>query len=132
MKNSIIIGIIVIVAAGIAALYIRRRNMTFEGIVTDKDIKEIVNENTNLAQRSTISFGNTGNSVTHQYNIKVQTTSGKIINWQISEGKYQILNIGDHVSKRSGTTDIDITPRTQVPPPPQSTINQPPTSTISN
>ncbi len=134
MKSALIIGLFAAIAAAVVTLYVRRRNITFEGVVTDKDVQEIANDNLSLKKPATIRFGKRINHVSHQYNIKVQTDLGKMINWQISEGKYQILNIGDHVSKPSGSTDINITPRAQLASLSPPSANQPPQSpnSISN
>ncbi len=104
-----IIGFIVIFAI-IGGLYLKKKNMSFDGEVIDKDIKETDNINNtvnNMDRPGTISFGNK-NNVSHFYSIKVRTTAGKDIHWNISEGKYEIIKIGDFVTKRSGTTDIEI------------------------
>ncbi|MDB5164034.1 MAG: hypothetical protein JWS12_652 [Candidatus Saccharibacteria bacterium] len=112
MKPALLVGVVVAILAFVIGLYLRRRSMAFEGEVIDKDVREMVN-NTNQGQGGlTINMGgNTGN-VTHSYMIKVQTSTGKTINWQVSEGKYQQVNIGDHVTKQADTTDIAITPKT--------------------
>lgn len=135
MKAGLIIALFVGIVALVVGLYLRRRNMTFEGTVTDKDVREEMVSNPNQSQVSGISISTNNGGMRHVYTIKVQTTSGKNLSWQVSEGKYQIINIGDTVNKRSGTTDIDITAKTQpttqatpIPPTPPS----PPTNTIVN
>jgi hypothetical protein len=96
----------VIVFAIIGGLYIRRREIVFEGEVVDKDIHESTVQNNSMGSGG-ITFGNSG-GVTHSYMIKVKTDAGKEVNYQISEGKYEIIKIGDRVSKPKGTTDITI------------------------
>jgi len=93
--------ILVIVSA------IRRREESFEGKVIDKDIQENVVQNQPINQQPGITFGNTG-AVTHAYRVKVQTDTGKVINYQISEGLYETIKIGDRVSKPKGTTTLSI------------------------
>jgi hypothetical protein len=55
-----------------------------------------------------IMIGNMNGGVTHEYKIKVKTDAGKEINYKISEGMYEVVKIGDRVSKTSGTTEITI------------------------
>lgn len=129
MQVVFIVTFVIAVFGVLIGVYIHRRNMSFEGTVTDKDIQEeMVNTNTVGQDVGTITLGNR-NSVRHIYKIKVQTPAGKIISWQVSEGKYQIINIGDKVIKRSGTTDIEITPAT---PSAATTPNTPMTPPTSN
>jgi len=131
MKNSsssIIVFVIIFLA--ITAIYVffvvRRREITFEGTVTDKDINESVAQNSGPANQGGISFGNRGN-VTHQYMIKVKTDAGKTVNYQVSEGQYEIIKIGDRVSKGKGTTEVNIVSSTQNSPP--QAPSSPPTNT---
>lgn len=131
MIVGMVIAGFVVVGALVIGLYIRRRNMSFEGTVTDKDIREETVTNTGQNQPSGITFGNNNGGLRHVYTIKVQTTVGKSLNWQVSEGKYQIINIGDKVMKRSGTTDIEVTAKTQPTAQPTPTASPTaPTSTI--
>lgn len=105
-----IVGFIVIFAI-VGGLYLKKKNIAFEGEVIDKDIKEVENiDNTvyKMSRPGTVTFGNK-NNMSHFYGIKVKTAAGKEIHWNISEGKYEIVKIGDYVTKRSGTTDIEIT-----------------------
>jgi hypothetical protein len=126
METAIVIAIFIAVAGLFIGLYLRRRNMVFEGVVTDKDIKEEAIDSPNRPQGSGITFGSSG--VRHVYKIKVQTDAGKTLSWQISQGKYEIISIGDKVVKRPGTTDIDIIskPRPATQPPTQLTPPTPP------
>lgn len=131
MAFIIIIGIFVLVGGLLIANYFRKRGMAFEGVVTDKDIREH-QVNNSVPGQGGISINNNG-GVQHDYVIKVDTGSGKTITWKISQGKYEMVKIGDRVSKQKGTTDIEITPQapTAVPtttPPPAA----PPTSTLTS
>lgn len=122
MSGVIVIIIFVAIVGLFIGAYVHRRQEVFEGEVIDKDIQEQVNNNFNGNQnRSGVGFtlrgvnfnNNNGSNVTHTYSIKVRITTGKEINWQISEGKYEIVKIGDHVTKQAGTTEVDITPKAQ-------------------
>lgn len=115
IKAILVIGIFVVVGVVLIVSYVRRRGESFEGTVIDKDVRENINSNNNFNQTSGIRFGNSG-TVTHEYMIKVQTDAGKTIHYKISEGKYEIVKIGDRVSKHSGTTDIEIVQATTTPP----------------
>ena len=128
MKNILIVVIFVVVIGVIAALYVRRRSIAFEGIVTDKDIQEFAPVNNSTNQQTGITFGNSG-GVEHKYMIKVKTDNGKSISWQVSQGKYQIINIGDRITKHSGTTEVEVTPKAQPATPSQP---MPPTTAITN
>ncbi|HSX53270.1 MAG TPA: hypothetical protein VLF90_02795 [Patescibacteria group bacterium] len=129
MKNALVIGIIVAIFGLVIGLYIRRRAVAFAGKVVDKDVREQVNNNYNQNQTGNQGFSNStggitnGSNVTHQYMIKVLTDAGKTFNWQVSQGKYEIIKIGDHVTKAAGTTDVEITP--QAPSPPATNIPAP-------
>lgn len=123
MKNTLVIGIFVAVVGLFAGLYIRRRAIAFAGKVIDKDVHEQVNNNFNQNQAANkgISINTaSASNVTHQYMIKILTDAGKTINWQVSQGKYEIINIGDHVTKPAGTTEVEITHQTMPPPPVES------------
>ena len=137
MKNILIAGVVILIVAGIIALYIHRREEVFEGQVVDKDIIENVNNSMPMNNQPGFHIGGPigVNNVTHTYVVKVQTAEGKTKTWNVSEGKYEIIKIGDHVSKPKGTTELQLVSSTssQNPvstdgAPPQS----PPTSTITN
>lgn len=95
----------------------------FEGQVIDKDIIENVNNSMPVNNQPGIHIGGPigYNNVTHNYIVKVQTTDGKIKTWSISEGKYEIIKIGDRVVKPKGTTNLQIVSQAQpvnpAPPP---------------
>ncbi len=106
---TLVILVFVVVFGCIIFSYIYRRTESFEGVVVDKDVRENIN-NTMPNRSGGITLGATnGGNVTHQYMLKVKTDAGKTIHYQVSEGKYQLINIGDRVSKRSGTTDVEVT-----------------------
>ncbi|HVO86707.1 MAG TPA: hypothetical protein VMT23_03215 [Candidatus Binatia bacterium] len=137
-----VIAFIAVFAAFIAlfiGLYIRRREVVFTGTVIDKNILESVAQNSTMPMnQGGITFGGgrlgVGNNsgVIHNYQIRVKTDAGKEFNYPISSGKYEIIKIGDRVSKPKGTTEVDIisaaTPANQAGPsaPPPSTA--PPTT----
>jgi len=133
MKNSNLLFFYIFAAIFIGVVVfliihaIKRREEVFEGQVIDKDVVEQqhMNDYNNGMNRSGINIGGGGlnfggggvnGGVTHSYFIKVQTDAGKVIKFQISEGKYEIIKIGDRVSKPKGTTEVNIINSTQVSP----------------
>ncbi len=109
----LIIIIIAVFGTVIAVLIysaIRRREVSFEGEVIDKNIVETVqtNDMQGVNNGTGINLGNMQGNVTHTYKIKVKDNSGKVINYKVSQGKYEIIEIGDRVSKPKGTTDVTI------------------------
>ena len=124
-KNGIIVGIIFLTFIALfLGLYIRRREIAFEGDVIDKDVIENQVQNTSPMNRGGITFGNSG-GVTHTYQIKVKTSTGKTVNYQISEGMYEIIKIGDRVSKPKGTTEVSIVSSTSGISPPNTNTSPP-------
>lgn len=109
MQPWMVTALIIIVFVIFIAFYIRRRNMAFEGVVTDKDVRQEVINDPNSNQSSGIRIGSS--PVRQIYTIKIQKSDGKSVSWQVSEGKYQIINIGDKVTKKPGTTDIEVAPK---------------------
>ncbi len=103
-------GIFAVILGFLAASAIKRREETFEGVVIDKDVVETaVNNSNNMPIRSGITFGdNMGGGIEHSYRVKVKTDAGKEISYPISSGKYEIIKIGDRVSKAKGTTDLEV------------------------
>ena len=138
----VVIVIFVAVFGFFAYTLIKRREETFEGEVIDKDVIEERNTDNygprtngigiggmNMNRPGTISIGNQG-GVTHTYRIKVRTTDAKEINYPISEGKYEIIKIGDRVSKAKGTTEVEIiSSGTNTTPPAAPTAPAPPAPT---
>ena len=109
----LIIIIIAVFGTVIAVLIysaIRRREVSFEGEVIDKNIVETVqtNDMQGVNNGTGINLGNMQGYVTLTYKIKVKDNSGKVINYKVSQGKYEIIEIGDRVSKPKGTTDVTI------------------------
>jgi nitrogen fixation protein FixH len=110
----LIIIIIAVFGTVIAVLIysaIRRREVSFEGEVIDKNIietRQINNMQPGVNNGNGINLGNMQGNVTHTYKIKVKDNSGKVINYKVSQGKYEIIEIGDRVSKPKGTTDVTI------------------------
>ena len=119
MKYLIVAVFILVFGGAIGfAIYsfFHRRDETFTGLVIDKDIIENqVNNNMMRPNQPGINIGmggmmnnGFGGGIQHTYRIKVKTDAGKEIHYQISEGKYEIIKIGDRVSKAHGTTDVEI------------------------
>jgi hypothetical protein len=108
---GIIFGVIfVAIVGGATVLAIRRREIVFDGEVIDKNIVENsmpVNDMGNM-NHGGINLVN-GGGIKHDYYINVRTSSGKTIKYKISSGMYEIVKIGDMVSKPKGTTEITIT-----------------------
>jgi len=128
----VFVGVFVVVFGLVIYSFIHRREETFTGAVTDKDIRENVNNtyNNNFNQPTGIVLGGT-NNVTHQYMIKVKTDAGKEISYQVSEGQYQIINIGDRVAKQKGTTEVQVVQKVAAAPA-QTQPPVPPTGAIEN
>jgi len=106
----IFIAILAVVLGIIVYSNVKRKGESFEGVVTDKDIIETQQMNdTSTPGANGINIGNYGNGgIRHSYRIKVKDDSGKDIKYSISAGMYEIIKIGDRVSKAKGTTDIKI------------------------
>ena len=115
---SFLFGLVIaVIIGGAAAFYWHRREEVFEGNVIDKEVRTITdNSNPNNTMRMT----------REEYYIKIQTTAGKDISWSVSPAKYQIIKVGDHVTKPKGTTDLAVTP--SVPQPPATPSATPPTT----
>jgi len=116
MQNILFISLFVVVFGGVIvwAIYnaIHRREISFEGVVLDKNMHE--NVNNNMRQPGLV-IGNTS-TVTHSYTIRVQPDSGKELTYGISSGMYETIKIGDRVSKPHGTTEITIVSSTPTAP----------------
>ena len=112
MKNILVLIGFIVVFGGVIVLVIvsaiRRREITFEGTVIDKNIIESRVNNNMMGRPGWIMIGNMNGGVTHEYKIKVKTDAGKEINYKISEGMYEVVKIGDRASKTSGTTEKTI------------------------
>jgi hypothetical protein len=126
----IIIILLIVSFAGFIVLYIHQREEIFEGEVVDKDIVETTPAQS-MNNRPGLSFGSAGyGGVQHTYKVKVKTSNGQTKNWTVSEGKYEIIKIGDRVSKSKGTRDLEIissAPSAPAPAmPPTDMPNQPP------
>jgi hypothetical protein len=135
MKNTLaLIAILVIFGGAIVFIIvnaIRRREINFEGTVIDKNIIENRANNNSMMNRpggGIMIGGNMNGGVTHEYKIRVKTDLGKEINYKITEGMYEIIKIGDRVSKASGTTEITIQSSPSQVPPPGPTNNSPTSS----
>ena len=131
MKNFglyVVIAIFIVVIGLFIFLAIRRREEVFEGEVIDKNILESQVMNNPGMTGGGIMIGNTG-GLRHTYTIKVKTDQGKAINYTISEGMYEIVKIGDRVSKPKGSTEITIVSsnNSNTPIPPSNTSSISPT-----
>lgn len=100
----------------------KRKSAVWAGTVIDKNISETVHSamgNNSGRGGGLISFnlgtGNNNQSVTKSYYIIVKTDDGQQINWPISSGFYEQVNIGDGLSKPSGTVVPEITARSASP-----------------
>ncbi len=108
MTTVIAVALVLVILVIAIGPYWRRRSVAFEGTVSDKDVKEIEVDNNTNARAGGVRI-NLGSNIKHKYIIKVETDSGKKIKWRVSQGKYEIIKIGDRVTKHSGTTDIEVT-----------------------
>jgi hypothetical protein len=117
MTIALVVGIFVVITGIFVATYLHRRSETFDGEVVDKDVQEVV-ENSNYNQPSrgmtfSLSGNNNQGGVTHTYMVKIKTATGDTKSWQVSQGMYEVINIGDHVVKPSGTTTLQVTAKAQ-------------------
>lgn len=124
MKNVAVLVAFIVIFGGVIIFVIvsaiKRREITFEGVVIDKNVIENrVNNNNMGAQPNGINIGTMNGGVTHTYKIRVKTDAGKEINYKISEGMYETVKINDRVSKQKGTTEIQILSTSQTAPQPQ-------------
>ncbi len=111
MSDDLIIvlgfAIIAIILIFVAVRYFRRRAMRWTGIVIDKNyIENIITRRGNGSVVKAGSFEidmNPQTQVKKNYYIVVKTDAGQELRWDISEGLYPIINIGDRLSKEPGT-----------------------------
>jgi len=126
----IVFGVFGLFILLVIVLYIRRREMVFEGEVIDKNVVENQVHNTQPMNQGITIGNNMNGGVTHSYTIKVKTDAGKTIGYPISSGMYEVIKIGDRVSKPKGTTEVTIvSSKTNVTNPPQGIAGQPPAPT---
>ncbi|MEI7838589.1 MAG: hypothetical protein WCI37_02265 [bacterium] len=121
-KGSPYLLILFIVIFGGVIIYfiyssIKRKEEVFEGVIIDKNVIE--NQTANNTGSPTnngigLNIGNNLGGVTHTYKIRVKDDSGKEFNYKVSEGQYEILKIGDRVSKAKGTTVVTVISSSQV------------------
>lgn len=107
----LVVGAVILVAIGVGAYsFTKRRDMSFEGVVLDKNMQENVVNNTvgQPQQQGIVIGGNNQAAVTHSYSIRVNTATGEVVSYSISSGMYETIKIGDRVSKAKGSTDIPI------------------------
>lgn len=69
-------------------------------------------------------------AVTHDYSIKVKTDGGEQIDWDVSSGLYEIINIGDKLTKASGT-DVPEVVEKAVANPQSNAQTPPPTNPVA-
>ncbi len=129
MEALLVSGVIVaIIGFVIYGVYInkKRKDAVWTGVVVDKDISENVYDSNDFGDNNRqnsiglFSIGNTNNqvAVTHSYSIKVKTDGGEQIDWDISSGLYETINIGDRLTKSAGTDVPEIIEKAPVSPPP--------------
>lgn len=136
----IIVSVVVAAIIGfvVYGLYInkKRKDAVWTGVVVDKDISENVYDGNDFGNNNRqngiglFSIGNTNNqvAVTHSYSIKVKTDGGGQIDWDISSGLYETINIGDRLTKSAGTDVPEVIEKVAVSPP----IAQPQQDTPKN
>ncbi|MDQ5932367.1 MAG: hypothetical protein QG649_452 [Patescibacteria group bacterium] len=124
----------ILIIGGIAAVFIviiglslyqnkKRKDASWTGVVIDKAMQEHVDRDLNNRQSndgggvSLISFGNNRSdvAVTHSYSITVRPEGGETFNWSVSSGFYELVSIGDKLSKRPGTTTPEIIEKAATP-----------------
>lgn len=105
-----VIVIFVLVVAIVLAVIIKKREVSFDGQVINKNIEEY--DLLNLDNKTTVNSGNNisnGNSIAHDYFVYVKTSNGKNIKYQIPATLYETIKIGDLVSKQKGNNSLVIT-----------------------
>lgn len=87
--------------------YFKKRSMQWTGTVIDKGYNERVrstgNRGSGLKIGGVAVSHNRGQHVSLDYYIVVKIEGEKELRWSVSEGMYQRINIGDKLSKNSGT-----------------------------
>lgn len=90
-----------------AISFYQRKSMVWTGIVIDKGFDEHTQSNDNgggiQIGKSLRIGGNVQNYVSRKYYIRVKTDVGQELKWNISEGLYGVINIGDRLAKDAGT-----------------------------
>ncbi len=87
--------------------YFKKRSMQWTGAVIDKGYTERVHST--RGRGNSLKVGgiainqDRGQHVSLNYYIVVQVDGGKELRWSVSEGLYQTINVGDKLSKDSGT-----------------------------
>ena len=88
--------------------YFRKRATEWIGIVIDKGTTQ--SYRTTSVRRSPrvnvgpFSLGQNNRHININYYVVVETDSGKEIRWNISEGLYEVVKVGDKLKKDKGTT----------------------------
>ena len=124
MNTIIIIAIVVVIAGVFAWMAIaskKKKDSSWAGIVTDKNIEENIRGATGFNRQDNhtnnpggLSF-NLGTPttnqqvVTHTYTVTVKTDSGEELKWDVSSGMYEQIAIGDRLTKPAGTMTPEIT-----------------------
>lgn len=85
---------------------VKRRGAQWTGTVIDKSMSEDMVRDSlhdrNDNQGLNIRLGNT-NAVKRTYQLRIRDTAGKEFGWQVGEGVYQSVNVGDTLQKQPGT-----------------------------
>lgn len=114
-QNYLAIGVVVlIVGLSIYATvsHFKRKGMQWSGVVLDKGSREIKSvDRSPREKQSSLSVGGftfgggtapAQQTVTYSYFIVVKTDAQEEIKWDISEGLYEVIKVGDRVKKDSG------------------------------
>ena len=123
----LIVGIIGIIGGVMFMQHRKRKNAQWSGTVIDKDTKKEYIHNTRHSRRNRRRGGSgiglagavlAGNSMrrgnyTLKYYIFVKTDEGEEIKWEVSDGLYEEVNIGDQLKKEPGTTIPEITQKAE-------------------
>ena len=122
MSETLIFILIAVIVIGFIGFSLfrshKQKNSSWSGTVIDKGYDEHVRSNQRRRQPGLrvggIGIGNINQQhVSVKYYIRVETLAGGELKWPVSEGLYQQINIGDKLSKESGTKIPRITESSQ-------------------
>ncbi len=120
MQNNIFLIVIVVIVVGVGLFaivqYFKRKGMSWSGVVIDKSFTETQVSNSNSrSSGSTLSVGGFGvnlgqrpQAVNITYYLVVKTDDGKELRWNVGEGLYGTINIGDRLRKSPGSMTPEV------------------------
>lgn len=80
----------------------KRKGATWVGTVIDKKVSEFTSGPTDN-NSSGIVFGGSRNAINRDYSLRMRADTGEEFDWSVGEGFYATVNVGDRLSKASGS-----------------------------